>query len=107
MFFNLLLLLSAAAHLLGQRSFASPIAIRSTASPAIRTVYEFPNETWVENIAVRRNGNLLVTLIGVPEVWEIDAFTSQAELIQSFPDANTVSGISKVEDDVFAVAVGN
>lgn len=31
-------------------------------------IYQFPNNTWAENIAIRRNGGLLVSLITTPEV---------------------------------------
>jgi hypothetical protein len=40
-----------------------------------------PNETWIENIAVRANGNLHVTLITSPEVWTIDPCSGDAKLI--------------------------
>ena len=76
--------------------------------PAVRTtVYEFPNETWIENFAVRENGNLLTTLITVSELWEIDLFTSKAELVHRFDSVTSVFGIAEVECDLFAVALGN
>lgn len=74
---------------------------------AVRTIYEFPNETWIENIAVRKNGNILTTLITVPEVWEINPFTSKAELVHRFDTVTSVFGIAEVECDLFAVALGN
>lgn len=75
--------------------------------PSVRTIYEFPNETWIENIAVRPNGLLLTTLITVPELWEIDPFTSKAQLVHRFNTATSVFGIAEIECDLFAVAVGN
>jgi hypothetical protein len=75
--------------------------------PAVRTIHEFPNETWIENIAVRENGNLLTTLITVPELWEIDPFTSEAQLVHHFETATSVFGIAEVECDLFVVALGN
>ena len=75
--------------------------------PQVRTVYEFPNETWIENIAVRANGNLLTTIITAPELWEIKPFTSQAELVHRFETVTSVFGIAEVQCDVFAVALGN
>ncbi|KAM0250381.1 hypothetical protein ACHAQJ_008628 [Trichoderma viride] len=73
----------------------------------LRDVFVFPNNTWVENIAVRSNGNLLVTLINLPEVWEVNPLSGSAELVYSFPNANVSLGITEVEDDIFAVNVGN
>lgn len=75
----------------------------------IRTVYQFPNETWVENLAVRSNGKILVTLISAPEVWEVDPFATPttAELVHRFPDAISLLGIAEYAPDVFGVNVGN
>lgn len=75
--------------------------------PVVHTIHEFPNETWIENIAVRENGNLLTTLITVPELWEIDPFTSKARLVHHFDTATSVFGIAEVERDLFAIALGN
>lgn len=75
----------------------------------VRTVYEWPNITWAENLAVRSNGEILVTLINKPEVWLVDPFAdNEAKLVATFPDVyGGAMGISEVEPDVFAVAVGN
>ena len=82
---------------------------KATGSTLLRTVYEFPNETWVENLGQRANGKILVTLISAPEVWEIDPLTTPptAELIYRFPDATSALGIAEYQLDVFAVNVGN
>ena len=69
------------------------------ASP-LRQVYEFPNATWVENIAVRSNENLLVTLVNVPELWEIDLpqqpGKTQAQFIHRFGDTGMATGITEI-----------
>lgn len=78
-----------------------------TPSP-VRTVYEFPNETWVENIAVRSNGNLLLTLLDRPELHLLDPFhPNNTTLIHVFPDVLGLLGIAEVEEDQFAVIAGN
>lgn len=74
---------------------------------AVRTVYQFPNETWIENIAVRPNGNLLVTLIFEPELWKIDPGTGTGQLVHRFNSVTSVFGIAEASPDIFAVAVGN
>jgi hypothetical protein len=76
-------------------------------SKALRDIFVFPNNTWAENIAIRSNGNLLVSLLHVPEVWEIEPLSGSAELAYSFPNANTSVGITEVGHDIFAVNVGN
>ncbi|KAK4501509.1 hypothetical protein PRZ48_007318 [Zasmidium cellare] len=73
----------------------------------IKTVYQFPNETWVENLAIRPNGKILATLIGSPDLWQIDPKSKDAQLITSFPNATSTLGIAEVREDFFAVAVGN
>ena len=75
----------------------------------VRKIYQFPNETWIENLVVRANGKILVTLISTPEVWEIDPFATPttAELIYHFPDAISCAGIAEYAPDSFAVNVGN
>jgi hypothetical protein len=74
----------------------------------IQTIYEFPNETWVENIAVRSSGKLLVTTITSPSLHQIDPFSSApASLIHSFPHAKSALGIAEIQPDIFAVITGN
>lgn len=73
----------------------------------LRDVIVFPNNTWVENIAVRSNGNLLVTLLNLPEVWEVEPLSGSAELAYSFPNANACLGVTEVGHDIFALNVGN
>jgi hypothetical protein len=77
--------------------------------PAIRTVYQFPNLTWIENIAVRSDGQLLVTKLTSPELHLVNPFTTyQGEtLIARFPFALGALGIAEIEHDVFAVITGN
>lgn len=74
-----------------------------------RTIYQFPNETWVENIAVRSSGQLLVTLITTPDIYQVDPFSPSpsATLVHSFPDSISILGIAEIQPDVFAVVVGN
>ncbi|RJE25748.1 hypothetical protein PHISCL_01936 [Aspergillus sclerotialis] len=73
----------------------------------LQQIYQFPNGTWVENIAIRTNGNILVTLANTPELWEVISQPqqpSQARLIHHFPGAQVATGITELEQDVFAVA---
>ncbi|KAJ8103696.1 hypothetical protein POJ06DRAFT_242605 [Lipomyces tetrasporus] len=76
--------------------------------PKVRTVFEFPFKTWVENIAVRANGNLLVTLIDHPELHMINPFCpGDGTMVSAFPDALGLLGIAEFQPDQFAVVVGN
>jgi hypothetical protein len=72
------------------------------------TVHQFPNPTWVESIAVRSNGNLLVTLVNEPELYLVDPFSSRPPtLLYRFPNATALLGIDEVAPDEFAIVVGN
>ncbi|KAB5513310.1 hypothetical protein GE09DRAFT_1267072 [Coniochaeta sp. 2T2.1] len=63
----------------------------------------------MENIAIRSNGQLLVTLFTSPDVYQIDPFPKHPappKLVAHFPDALGLLGITEIEQDVFAVAKG-
>lgn len=72
-------------------------------------IYEFPPGYWCENLAVRRNGQILVTITTKPELYLVDPFKDRAAiLIYSFPfPASSVIGIVEFKSDVFYVATGN
>ncbi|RFU34741.1 hypothetical protein B7463_g1629, partial [Scytalidium lignicola] len=75
---------------------------------AIRTVFEFPNDTYVENLAVRSNGEILLSPLNVPSLYMIDPSRGgQPTIVYSFPEALGLAGISEYEPDVFAVITGN
>ncbi|KAK9366207.1 hypothetical protein V1509DRAFT_630478 [Lipomyces kononenkoae] len=84
-------------------------AVASCVGPAVRTVVEYPFKTWVENIAVRANGDLLVTLIDHPELHLISPFGpgNTTTEVSAFPDALGLLGIAEFQPDKFAVVVGN
>ncbi|KAL6801501.1 hypothetical protein J3E68DRAFT_434619 [Trichoderma sp. SZMC 28012] len=56
-------------------------------------IYEFPNNTWVENISARNNGELL--------------FPRQPVLVHELTDSLDVFGIAEYQTDRFAVLTGN
>ncbi|KAJ4381021.1 hypothetical protein N0V86_003368 [Didymella sp. IMI 355093] len=74
-----------------------------------RTVYQFSNPTWLENIVAMRNGSLLVTVVGRPEIHIVNplATPSTASLAASIPDVNAALGITELSNNMFAVAAGN
>lgn len=90
---------------------ASVVGLAATtmaANATVNTVYEFPASTYVENIAVRSNGQLLVNLLTAPELWLVDpAWPGQAILVHEFAGSNALCGIAEYEPDVFAVIAGN
>lgn len=73
-----------------------------------RTIYQFPNNTYVENLAVRSNGQILVNILTSPEVWLIDPeFPERAVLVHEFSSVLGLSAIVEYQPDVFAIAGGN
>lgn len=86
------------------------IATNATGRTTLRTVYQFPNPTWVENLAVRSNGHLLLTLLSTPDLYQLDpnsGSTAGAKLVYHFPEYTGLCGIVEIENDVFAVVAGN
>ncbi|KAL1759046.1 hypothetical protein FB107DRAFT_246514 [Schizophyllum commune] len=77
-------------------------------TPSIHEVYAFPVNTSVENLAVRRSGEVLATVDSAPELWHIKPFSSEEPtLVYNFPGYESLLGIVEVEDDQFYVAAGN
>ena len=70
-------------------------------------IYQFPNGSWVENIAVRQNGDLLLTRLDVPELYSLDPAHPIPTLVHRFTNATALLGIAEVSRDRFAVLVGN
>jgi hypothetical protein len=96
-------------------------ASNASAMSIPRVVHEFPNPTWLENMAATRNGSLLTGVLSETAALHlIDPFASPSSprngtygnvgnvdtLLHTFPSANSVFGISELEPDVFAVATG-
>lgn len=80
----------------------------AAATRRIQQVYEFPNGTWVENLAARSSGQLLVTIVTSPDVYQVDPSQSgsPAKLIAHFSDSLATLDITELENDVFAVVRG-
>ncbi|KAK4444706.1 hypothetical protein QBC34DRAFT_487637 [Podospora aff. communis PSN243] len=79
-----------------------------TTNPPIRNIHTFPKNHFIENIAVRSNGNLLITSMSVPSLFSIDptAPTPSASTIHTFPNCTGLSGIAEITPDLFALVTG-
>ncbi|CAH0047231.1 unnamed protein product [Clonostachys solani] len=72
-----------------------------------RVIHQFPMPSWIENLAVRSNGQVLVTFCSAPEVYLVDpSEPSKTVLIHKFSNVTAMSGIIEVEHDKFYVAGG-
>ena len=87
------------------------LTVQAHAAYPIRELYQFPNNTFthIENIAVRPNGQLLLTLITAPEVFLFNTLDKNPspKLLHKFPHATSLTGIAETAPDVFAVVAGN
>lgn len=76
-------------------------------APSVSTVYQFSSVgTWAESIAVRPNGQVLVTRLDVPEIWSIDPVSQTAYLVHTFTGATSTIGITAIGPDIYAVGSG-
>ncbi|KNG47824.1 six-bladed beta-propeller -like protein [Stemphylium lycopersici] len=90
--------------------FVATASLPFASQGSAHTVFQFDNGTWLENIAVRSNGNLLVTLIDRPELYQIDPFHNTATLVTNLEDeadALSLLGITEMAPDVFVFIAGN
>ncbi|MCJ1403251.1 hypothetical protein MMC11_006474 [Xylographa trunciseda] len=74
----------------------------------IHIIHEFPLGTWVENLAIRANGQILATLITAPELYQVDPSGSLPPiLVHTFPDVSSLLGIVETGPDIFHLIAGN
>ena len=75
----------------------------------VHLLYEYPEGTWIENIAVRPSGELLVTHFEKPQVDQFNPFEPNAkpEAVHTFTGHLATIGIAEIATDSFAVIVGN
>ncbi|EHK27176.1 uncharacterized protein TRIVIDRAFT_118849, partial [Trichoderma virens Gv29-8] len=76
-----------------------------------RVITQFPAGIWIENIAVRSNGNLLLTSFlpnaTLYEVSDLDCQTPTVTRLFTVDAVTSFFGITETTEDVFAVAGGN
>ncbi|KAI9036525.1 uncharacterized protein KD926_001736 [Aspergillus affinis] len=95
----------AMALLLATTVSASPILSRDAQAT---TVFQFEtNGTWIENIAIRPDGDLLLTRMDEPELWTVNPVDGSRSLVHRFDQATALMGITHIHDDRYAVVVGN
>lgn len=73
-------------------------------------IHEFAPKTWVENLAIRHNGKILVTLLSSPDIYEINPNSKKDKapvLVHTFPDHLGLTGITETTRDTFYVVAGN
>jgi hypothetical protein len=107
-FFRALYLATAFEGLLVSAHPSPRSSAKSATDYAITVVEEFPNPTWLENVATRHNGLLLVTSLSNAHLYQVDpSGVLPTILVADIPGANGLLGIAELERDVFYVIAGN
>ena len=72
-------------------------------------VYQFPNNTWIENLVVRPSGSLLLTLITTPDLYLLDplAANPKPQLIHRFNASTWLTGITETDPDTYYLIGAN
>ncbi|CAM6089128.1 unnamed protein product [Calypogeia fissa] len=73
----------------------------------IHVFHEFPTTIWIENLAVRSNGDILLTLLTSPDLYLISASDKSAKVLHTFAAASSLTGIAELDDDIFYIAASN
>jgi hypothetical protein len=85
--------------------------VSAVAASTVRTLYQGNGSTtWLENVRVRSNGNVLTTVIGPPaNLFSFDPSQQDPEpvLLATFPSILGLSGITEVSHDVFYITGAN
>ncbi|CAM1509888.1 Fc.00g002230.m01.CDS01 [Cosmosporella sp. VM-42] len=84
------------------------LAVAAAHKPTSRQLFQFPNATFVENIAVRQNGTLLLNTFDNGRMYSLDPSDQNpvAHFVAQFPNVTALTGIAEVAPDVFAVSGG-
>lgn len=73
-----------------------------------KVLYQFPLPTWIENLAVRSNGELLLTILTSPELYLLNpSDPKEVVLVHKFEEVLGLTGIIEVKEDVFYVTGSN
>lgn len=88
---------------------AAPAPAPAPISSPTRDIYQYPAGTWAENLAVRANGQLIITRLDQPIIQLVNPFTpgKAPVTIYTFPAAAGCTGITEYAPDIFAVVTGN
>ncbi|TKA37004.1 hypothetical protein B0A54_11368 [Friedmanniomyces endolithicus] len=70
---------------------------------AVAVVWQFPNTTWIENLAVRQTGDILCTSLSRDAVFMVNPFKHTESTVVHFEPGNGALGIAEISNDVFVV----
>ncbi|KAF2223463.1 hypothetical protein BDZ85DRAFT_261627 [Elsinoe ampelina] len=87
-------------------SARAAVITRQSEQRPLQTIFQFPDQHWIENQAVRRNGDLLANDLGQYRTYLVDPTQLGVEpkTLYQFPQGTILTGIAEVEEDVFYVS---
>lgn len=93
-------------HLFLFLSFITSLPLCTALHPT-QLIYQFPNTTFVENLAIRPCGSILTTIATTPDIYLIEPSpkTTKPQLIHHFDNSTSVTGITEICPDSFIIAV--
>lgn len=76
--------------------------------PSAREIYRFPNDTFIENATVLKDGRLLLNTFDDARIYVIEPSSPkpEAQLLVKVPGVNRVTGIAQTGSNTFAVSAG-
>jgi hypothetical protein len=90
------------------------MASLSPTKPLLPTslIQEFPNPTWIENLHIRSNGDILISSLSKPELYLVSTAASTSAgtspvLLHSFDPSLALLGIAEISPDIFFVVAGD
>ncbi|KAL6901481.1 hypothetical protein GGI43DRAFT_422402 [Trichoderma evansii] len=91
-------------------AFCSASIATTESLDSVRTLYEFSKDSYIENLAIRSNGQILVSDLSKPQLFLFDPSAtgpSEPLLVHEFDQSLGLAGIAEYQPDVFAVISGN
>jgi len=88
--------------------FSSALAVRANGADGLRILTDLPSGTWIENLAVRSNGRVLITILTAPQLLQIDPTAGTSSfLIHEFAETNGTINVVETSPDRFVVTTAN
>ena len=87
---------------------ASEARIASNLPLPLQLVHDFPDGTWIENLAVRANGQIIATEDTKSSIYLVDPSSLEpAILLHDFNNTASILGIVETSPDIFRLCSGN
>ncbi|KAL9093031.1 MAG: hypothetical protein Q9165_004169 [Trypethelium subeluteriae] len=86
---------------------ARALFLPNSSDSAVGVLWSFPNETWIENLAVRHSGEILCTSLNRAALYSVNPFSHVTSTVHQFEAGDGLLGIAEIDFDVFVVASAN